>query len=139
MVGMVLSLVSPMIRRLLLANLPYELGNLMRTFPSPFTARGEFDVTGTDLTLLATDFHKSSVLEELTGYSERQVSMFQFLQKAMERPTCLKTISDVIMYRKALLKHPDRWAAIQQLWLQGSRIYSERVRNALLHTFALLN
>lgn len=128
MVGLVLSLVSPMIRRQLLANLPHELGNLMRTFPSPFTARGEFDVVGTDLALLAAEMHRTGVMAALAGYSEKQVAMFYWLQKAMERSASLKTASDLILYRKALERHPAKWAAIQQLWSQAARIYSDKAR-----------
>ncbi len=85
MVGLVLSLVSPMIRRQLLNNLPHELGLLMRTFPSPFMARGEFDIVGTDLTMLASELHKCRLMADLCEYSASQVSMFYWLQKALDR------------------------------------------------------
>lgn len=85
MVGLVLSLVSPMIRKQLLNNLPHELGLLMRTFPSPFMARGEFDIVGTDLTLLGTEMHKAGLVADLCEYSSTQVSMFYWLQKALDK------------------------------------------------------
>ncbi len=99
----------------------------MRTMPSPFTARGEFHIVGTDLTLLATELHKTSIMPVLCGYTQQQVSMFYWLQKALDRSTSLKTISDIIMYRRALVKHTDKWAAISNLWSQAAKIYSEKV------------
>ena len=85
LVSLVLSLVSPMIRKELLNNLPHELGLLMRTFPSPFVARGEIDVMGTDLQVLATELHKTTIVGELCEYSPTQVSMFYWMQKAIDR------------------------------------------------------
>lgn len=84
MVGLILSLVSPMIRKEILNNLPHELGLLIRTFPSSFTLRGEFDIAGTDLMLLQTELGKAKIFCEICEYSTYQMAMFYWLQKALD-------------------------------------------------------
>ena len=82
---MVVSLVSPIIRSQLVKLLPFEIGHLIRSFPSPFCIRGEYDVSGTELSILSSPLHKSSIVCELCGYSQTQMEMFYWLQKALDR------------------------------------------------------
>jgi hypothetical protein len=45
-VSLVVSLLTPTLRSLLLKNLPFELGLLVRTLQCPLTMEGEFDIKG---------------------------------------------------------------------------------------------
>lgn len=61
------------------------IGMLLHSLPSNFTLKGEFDVNGMDMSVLSTEFHKSPIFAELTGYSSQQLEMFVLMQRAMER------------------------------------------------------
>jgi hypothetical protein len=117
-VSMVMSFVTPTIRKLLLQHLPYELGLLIRTFPSPFSLRGEFAIRGVDLNLTSQEWHKSPTLAKLTGYSTTQLEMFQWLQRAMERSTIMKTSGELMQYIKQFSKNKGIWLQIVNLWSQ---------------------
>lgn len=58
---------------------------LLHSLPSNFCLRGEFDVRGMDMSILTTEFHKSEIFGQLSGYSTQQLEMFVLLQRAMER------------------------------------------------------
>ena len=85
MVSAILSVITPALRTRILAALPPELGLLMRTLPSPFSCRGEFDITGPELLVLSTPLEKSQLLCQMFEYSPSQMDMFQWLQKSMDR------------------------------------------------------
>lgn len=85
MVAAIISVLTPALRTRILALLPPELGLLMRTLPSPFSCRGEFDITGPELTVLSTPLEKCQLLCQMFEYSPSQMDMFQWLQKSMER------------------------------------------------------
>ena len=85
MVGAILSLVTPIIRSQIAANIPHEVGMLLHSLPTDFTLQGEFDVKGMDMSVLSTEFHKCEIFELLTEYSKQQLEMFILLQRAMER------------------------------------------------------
>ena len=85
MVGAILSLVTPMIRTKLIAALPAELGLLLKTLPSPFVVKGEFDITGPELSILSVQLEKSPLLCQIFEYSPSQMDMFHWLQKSIEK------------------------------------------------------
>jgi hypothetical protein len=58
---------------------------LLHSLPADFTLRGEFDVHGMDMSVLSTEFHKSEIFSQLSGYSAQQLEMFVLMQHAMER------------------------------------------------------
>lgn len=84
-VGLVVSLITPTIRNLLTQNLPYELGLLIRTFPSPFSITGAFDIQGLQIDQLSTEWNKSFFLQNLCDLTPLQMEMFIYLQRALDR------------------------------------------------------
>jgi hypothetical protein len=66
---MILSLATPTIRRLILANLPPELGSWMKTLPSVFSLKGEFEFSGIEIEQLGLPFAESSLFQDLCFYS----------------------------------------------------------------------
>jgi len=58
---------------------------LLHSLPTNFTIRGEFDVRGMDMSVLSTDFAKSEIFAQLSGYTTQQLEMFVLMQRAMER------------------------------------------------------
>jgi hypothetical protein len=58
---------------------------LLHSLPTHFTLKGEFDIRGMDMSVLSTDFNKSEIFAQLTGYSTQQLESFVLLQRAMER------------------------------------------------------
>lgn len=130
-----LSMLSPTLRRFMLNRLPPELGTLIRTFPSPFSMRGEFEVKGLDLVHLKAPFSQSSLIVSISGYSTSQLDMFLGLQKSMDRSKPLRCISDLLAYRRKYIKNERYirnekiWENIQILWEQASSVYSALYRN----------
>lgn len=60
---------------------------------------------------------------------------FMVSQKSLSRATVLKTLSDIIIYRRVLSKNrwnKDRFDAIMMLWQQAANIYSDKVGCYLL-------
>jgi hypothetical protein len=57
----------------------------MRTFPSPFSMRGEFEITGIELAQLTTIITQSELATEVSKCSSSQLEHFFGLQKSMER------------------------------------------------------
>ncbi len=57
----------------------------MSTLPSPFTVRGEFDISGLQISVLSTLLEKCSVISDVTAYSTYQLEMFHWMQRALER------------------------------------------------------
>lgn len=58
---------------------------LLHSLPTNFTLKGEFDVKGMDMAVLSTEFNKSEIFGQLSGYSAQQLEMFVLLQRALER------------------------------------------------------
>eukprot|EP01035_Chromulina_nebulosa_P017380 gene17380-22928_t len=108
MVGIMLSIISPTIRSKVVNSLPVELGLLARTLPSPFSMRGEFDITGPELSLLSTSFEKSA---------------------SMDRTKFIRNMHDLLEYYRTYVKHNDAWNSLLSLWNQASRVYSEKISN----------
>lgn len=129
-----LSMLSPTLRRFMINRMPPELGTLIRTFPSPFSMRGEFEVKGIDLQHLKLPLAQSSVIISVSGYSVAQLEMFLGLQKSMDRSKPLRSISDVLAYRRKFIKNERYirnekvWESLQALWEQASNVYSELYR-----------
>eukprot|EP01038_Epipyxis_sp_PR26KG_P004366 gene4366-6177_t len=126
-VSMVMSLINPIIRSQLVNLLPHELGLLLKTLPSPFCVRGEFDISGTDLSVFTTAMHKSAIICELCEYTPLQVEMFYWLQKAMDRSNVIKTAADLMSYHRSMLRQPEIWEKIAFLWSQAAEKYCQKV------------
>jgi hypothetical protein len=58
---------------------------LMMAMSSPFCMRGEFDIVGTEISILQTAMHSVPAYLSLCGYSEQQVELFYGLQRSLER------------------------------------------------------
>lgn len=129
-----LSMLSPTLRRFMVNRMPPELGTLIRTFPSPFSMRGEFEAKGIDLQHLKAPLAQSSIITSISGYSSSQLDMFFGLQKSMDRSKPLRSISDVLSYRRKFIKNERYirdekiWESLQSLWEQASSVYSELYR-----------
>ncbi|KAJ1408258.1 hypothetical protein B484DRAFT_403590, partial [Ochromonadaceae sp. CCMP2298] len=120
-VGAILSLVTPMIRTQIVANLPHELGVLLYSLPAPFTLKGEFDVLGMDMAVLSAEFHKCPVFQRLSGLSSKQLHM------CMERATPILTLSDFIAYRRKYEVVPLLWEQMQRQWAEACDHYSSHL------------
>ncbi len=57
----------------------------MRTLPSDFILRGEFEFAGVEIHQMAVPFQQSSLMMEHCGYSPLQFELFQGFQKSMDR------------------------------------------------------
>lgn len=136
-VGLVLSLLTPTIRNLLLQNLPFELGLLIRTFPSPFTLSGDFAIHGMELSALESEWYNQPLLAKLCGYSFTQMEMFYYLQRALDRSYPIKNLAELIAYRRAYARDQSMWEQLVALWTQASLVYCEKVAQAKGHSFAL--
>ena len=62
-----------------------ELGLFISSMSSPFCMRGEFDIVGTEISILHTAMHSVPVYLSLCGYCEHQIEMFYGLQRSLER------------------------------------------------------
>ena len=122
-----MSLLSPMIRNMLLDLLPPEIGLFIRSFPVTFQLHGDFDFQGTDMDIINADWHQSEVLKSLCEYSTMQMEMFIFVQKAMERTALLRSAHDLINYRRIHSKDAGQWEKLMFLWAQAIRIYCDKV------------
>jgi hypothetical protein len=58
--------------------------------------------------------------------------MFAAFQKSLERPKLFKSISDLIQYRRQLIRHGPEWETIPILWDQAARIYSEKIVSLMM-------
>ena len=131
-IGAVLSLVTPMLRTLIVSQLPHELGALMTTLPSPFSVKGEFDINGIEITTLSTPMEKAPAISQITSYSPTQLEMFHHLQKALDRSKCIRTMSDLLQYYRTYSKHKSQWNALLLLWDQSAKLYSEKVKELIV-------
>jgi hypothetical protein len=66
---MILSLATPTIRRAILTSLPSELGLWMKSLPSTFSVKGEFEFSGIEIEQLSLPFTESALFEDLCFYS----------------------------------------------------------------------
>lgn len=94
-----------------LKKLPVELGSiLLQTSssasgaPCTASAAGDFSLTGTRLSLLSQRVHKPGELAQHLGCASEMLSVFRFVQKSMDTPTRIKSLSDMIRYVK-LYRH----------------------------------
>jgi hypothetical protein len=55
-------------------------------------------MAGTKLALLSQRLHKQGDLARLLDCSPEQLAVFRFMQKSIDNPTRLKSLSDVIKY-----------------------------------------
>lgn len=69
-VSTILSLATPTIRRLILSNLPNELGMWLKSLPSTFSVRGEFEFSGIEIEQLTQPFAESALFQDLCFYND---------------------------------------------------------------------
>lgn len=130
--GAILSIITPTLRTQMLKNLPHELGQLLRTLPSPFCIRGDFHVSGIELNLISAPFASTPAVLRLVNISRNQVHLFKYLQKSMDRPatSILNSISDILAYYRISKRHSRHWETIFVLWQQAAKIYSTKLIDA---------
>jgi hypothetical protein len=133
-VSTIISLVTPSIKTALLSSLPQELGLLLKSFVNPLVARGGFDICGPKLELLTTSFEKCDLISKLCDYSPSQVEMFHWMQRSMERASIIRTMTDLLQYRRKYARHQEHWATLMQLWNQVSRVYSGKYIERILES-----
>ena len=127
-VSLILSVLSPTLKSQILKLLPHELGVFIKSLPSPFCIRGEFNISGTDIKLLSTPLSKSPFVCQAMGCSPQQMALLQLLQKSMDRKEgLLVTMADVLKYIKISRCHPQHWTTIMHLWRQACKIYTSVV------------
>ena len=125
LVASVLSLTTPLIRNAILDALPPELGVFVSHLPSPLSVRGEFTITGTELNNFTTRLNKSPEMCSLVGYSPNQMLVFMAIQKSIDRPSgdMIKTMEDLLNYRKIGTTYHREWDEIKNLWNDAIAIY----------------
>ena len=125
LVKSVLSLTTPLIRGAILDALPPELGMFVAHLPSPLSVRGEFTISGTELNNFTAKMHKSPEMCALVGYSPGQMLVFMSIQKSIERSSgdLIKTMEDLLNYRKIGTTYHREWDEIRNLWNEAIEIY----------------
>lgn len=125
LVKTVLSLTTPLIRGAILDALPPELGVFVAHLPSPFSVRGEFTISGTELNNFTAKMHKSPEMCALVGYSPGQMLVFMAIQKSIDRSSgdLIKTMEDLLNYRKIGTTYHREWDEIRNLWNEAIEIY----------------
>lgn len=128
LVQSVLTLTTPLIRGAILDALPPELGVFVAHLPSPLSVRGEFTVSGTELNNFTAKLQKSPEMCALVGYSPSQMMVFMSVQKSIERSTgdLIKTMEDLLNYRKIGTTYHREWDEIKNLWNEAIEIYFEK-------------
>ena len=127
LVGATLKLLIPIIRYQVLNALPHELGDFIKSLPSAVNIHGDFSILGTELKHFTNDLKKSTFVCKACGYSSQQVDMFQWLQLSLDRPKIMKTMTDILAYRRLSKRHPDQWKKIVKLWDQAAKLYCDKV------------
>jgi len=130
LVGATLKLLTPIIRYQVLNALPHELGDFIKSLPSAVNIHGDFSILGTELKHFTNDLKKSTFVCKACGYSSQQVDMFQWLQLSLDRPKIMKTMTDILAYRRLSNRHPDQWKKIVKLWDQAAKLYCDKVIRA---------
>jgi len=127
--GAILSVITPTLRTQILKNLPHELGQLLRTLPSPFCIRGDFHVSGIELNLISATFASTPAVLRMLNLSRNKIHLFKFLQKSMDRSATsfLNSISDILAYNRISKRHSRHWETIFVLWQQAAKIYSSKL------------
>lgn len=126
-VGLVLSLLTPTIRHALVDNLPFELGLMIKTMPTPFTIIGDFNVRGIELSVLEQEWHQAHLLAKMCDYSPTQMDMFYYLQRALDRSYPMKNMAEFLAYVKQFSKSRSMWEQMVHLWEQATMLYCEKV------------
>jgi hypothetical protein len=125
LVQSVLTLTTPLIRGAILDALPPELGVFVAHLPSPLSVRGEFTITGTELNNFTAKLQKSPEMCALVGYSPSQMMVFMSIQKSIDRSSgdLIKTMEDLLNYRKIGTTYHREWDEIKNLWNEAIEIY----------------
>jgi hypothetical protein len=123
----ILSLVIPMIRRSILDALPKELGQLIKTLQQPFSINGDFDVIGIELHFLENPLERNIDICTLCGYTPKQMDVFQWMQRSIGKNKRICNLSDIILYKKMMAKHPKHGQTLSNLWDEVCRIYCEKI------------
>mmetsp|Transcript_16819 Transcript_16819/g.25283 ORF Transcript_16819/g.25283 Transcript_16819/m.25283 type:complete len:1239 (+) Transcript_16819:216-3932(+) len=121
-----LAIVVPILRGQLLSALPSELGLFISSLPSPMSIRGEFDIQGTELKHLSHAMFKSSEMCALVGYSPEQLLKFLAIQKSIDKKPLLKTMQDLLKYRRLGTTHHKQWDQLRVLWNQAAVLYFDK-------------
>jgi hypothetical protein len=122
-VSTVLTVAIPIVKHLLLKNIPEEIGMLLRTLPTHTKVAGEFRINGAlQISSLSDYMHNSASLCEVLGMTPDQVRLFMLMQKSMHRSTILKSILQLVEYKRSLEK-TEHWEKIVSLWDQAAVVY----------------
>lgn len=121
-----LNLVMPLIRQKLVQVIPPELGVLVSTLSSPFSLRGDFDILGTPLRTLTKSFYKNEQILRMLQWRVDDAQHFVVAQQSMDRSNVLKSMLDVIHYRRFTEQHRKPWKSMRCLWSDALRVYTEK-------------
>ena len=124
-----LSVALPFVRRAVLAGLPPELGMFIATIPSPLIIKGEFNIHGVVLKQMSHGMYKSSNMCAVIGYTSDQLLKFVGIQKSIDRGVLIKSMQDMLQYRRLAVNHPEKWAKLCSLWGDASVIYFDKSPN----------
>ena len=146
MVSATLAVIIPSIRNKIVSGLPKEFGMMLRTLPSPISIVGDFDIRGVELTDMTNPFDQiglnmfpsagesnsssgssGSSNRRYLHYTNEQLDMFKYFQRSIDRSRLLKSLEDVIIYRKKCRNSPSEWDLLKELWYRGMRIYTDKV------------
>lgn len=63
-------------------------------------------------------------------FSSEQLEMFKWMQRSMKQSKILKTVEDILNYRKLVVDHPAEWDLILECWEQASEVYCNLLHKA---------
>lgn len=126
--GAILGIVTPLVRRQVLKELPVELGALIASLPCPLQVNGVFQADGQPCwDEVKQPLVGSSSICNLMGQAPAEVLNFQAIQRSMQRPAnkLMTTLSDVIAYQRKY-KNTSHWILLQELWQDAALAYYAR-------------
>ena len=123
----ILAMTIPIVKYKLLGLLPCELGQLIAELPRAVSIEGHFDISGKlPVEALQHAMFKNEKICHALGFTPLQMVMFVGLQKSMERKTIIKSVVDLIAYRRKY-QNENQWEILKIFWDQACVVYYSRI------------
>lgn len=123
----ILSMTIPILKYKILALLPREIGQLIAELQQTFHVAGHFNISGKfPVESLEHAMFKSEKICHVLGFTPMQMVMFVGLQKSMERKRIIKSVVDLIAYRRKY-QDENQWEILKIFWDQACVVYYSRI------------
>jgi hypothetical protein len=126
--GAILGIITPLVRRQVLRELPVELGDLITSLPCPLQVNGTFQAQGTpSWDEVTSPLITSTSICALMGQTPAALLNFHAIQRSMQRPKdeLLVTLNDVIAYQRKY-KSTSCWPMMMEMWQDAAMAYYAR-------------